>query len=117
LVQINYNEQLNIDYRWFDLKGIQPNFEFGFGLSYTTFSYSNLHVSHIKNGTVLWQANATITNTGNVAGSEVAQLYLGFPPAAGEPPKVLRGFEKIFLSPGESGNVLFPLDFLDFSVS
>jgi len=115
--QIIYTDGLFIDYRWFDSRNIQPNFEFGFGLSYTTFGYSQLVVQGVQNGTTIrYKIQASITNTGKVAGSEVVQLYLGFPAGANEPPKLLRGFEKIFLSSGQSGDVVFYLAELDISI-
>lgn len=72
------------------------------GLSYTNFSYSNLKVSE---GLV----SVTIKNTGAVHGAEVVQLYLGFPPSAGEPPQVLRGFKKLHISPGAEATATFQL--------
>lgn len=81
--QIPYNEGLFIDYRWFDAKNIAPAFEFGFGLSYTTFTYANLQVQPTKDyvlseaDPVLYKIQADITNSGSVAGYEVPQLYIG----------------------------------------
>ncbi|KAJ6607197.1 beta-glucosidase [Mycena sp. CBHHK59/15] len=210
--QITYSEALNIDYRWFDAQNITPRFEFGFGLSYTTFAYRSLHVSHSGHGrravahptpssstavahsstassaahvssasvsksasasaapassasasisasastsvsasasasasvsgnatstgsappaisspvtniggpTALYQTLLTVTftvqNTGGAAGNEVSQLYLGFPAAYNEPPKVLRGFERTFLHKGQSQTVQIPLRTKDVSV-
>jgi beta-glucosidase len=78
------------------LQGTAPLWPFGHGLSYTTFVYSNLTIS---GGPVSAAANASVsfalTNTGSATGAEVAQLYLGFPPAAGEPPQLLRDFAKV----------------------
>ena len=70
------------------------------GLSYTNFSYSDLKIT----GT---DVSVTIKNTGPVHGAEVAQLYLGFPPSAGEPPQVLRGFQKLHLAPGAEATATF----------
>ncbi|KAJ6455924.1 beta-glucosidase [Mycena vitilis] len=219
--QITYTEGLNIDYRWFDLNGITPRFEFGFGLSYTTFAYSGLHTSHEGNfrraasltsvsaassaagasskaaststnvtlsashaptssasasATASRSASASIStpisaslsasasasaslpassssnatstasappagsspvgdsggpaelyetllrvsfkvqNTGHVAGNEVSQLYIGFPSSYDEPPKVLRGFVRTMLSPGQSKTVTIPIRQKDVSV-
>jgi len=124
-ITINYDEALNIDYRHFDSAGIAPRFEFGFGLSYTTFGYSALSVSGsigqytppTGNGSSVdaslhataYTITATITNSGSVAGTEIPQLYLTFPASAGEPPYVLRGFEAVQLSAGQSKTVSFPL--------
>jgi beta-glucosidase len=128
--QCDYTEGVYIDYRDFDAKNITPRYEFGFGLSYTTFKYSSLSIDihqslvHIVNehypssvGDALWEVvaevEAQITNTGSVASAEIAQLYLGIP---NSPPKQLRGFEKTFLSPDESSTVRFELTRRDFSV-
>jgi beta-glucosidase len=88
-IEVKYSEGLLVGYRYYDTKGIQftTGFPFGHGLSYTDFQYSDLT---IKNTRVTF----TVKNVGKVAGSEVAQLYLGFPKAAGEPPLQLKGFKK-----------------------
>ncbi|KAK4988866.1 hypothetical protein LTR50_003600 [Elasticomyces elasticus] len=130
--QSDFTEQLLIDYRHFDYHNQTVAYEFGFGLSYTTFGLSNLTVRNVYaagnisatppraavvpggNPTlwdVLYRATATITNTGRVAGAAVPQLYLSLPQLLGEtavtPPKVLRGFEKVSLQPGQSAMVSF----------
>jgi beta-glucosidase len=74
----------------YDANNVKPAFPFGHGLSYTTFEYSGLTFD-VDTLTAVF----TIKNTGSVYGAEVAQLYLGFPASAGEPPKVLRGFRKV----------------------
>jgi len=109
-----YSEGLEIGYRWYDANNVTPLFPFGFGLSYTTFGYSNLTVSAVSpSGQV--QIGFDLTNTGNLTGAEVPQLYLGFPTAAGEPPKLLKGFQKITLSPGQTQHVTFNLDCEDLA--
>jgi beta-glucosidase len=80
----------------------------GFGLSYTTFLYSSLVVQHTGGDQAT--VSVRVANTGKRAGAEVAQLYLGFPSAAEEPPKLLRGFEKVALKAGESKVVTMKLD-------
>ncbi|KAI1332325.1 beta-glucosidase 1 [Xylariaceae sp. FL0255] len=128
----NFPEGLYIDYRHFDKNSISPRYEFGYGLSYTNFSYSNVVVTGkptagpatgavIPGGRAdLWDTvmtiNATITNTGSVTGAEVAQLYVGFPASANSPPKQLRGFDKISLGAGDNGSVGFSLMRRDLSV-
>lgn len=104
----------NRTYRYFTGKPLYP---FGYGLSYTTFSYSGLTLPEkpIKAGDPL-TAEVTVTNTGKRAGDEVAQLYLNFPPVAGAPLKALRGFERLHLAPGASQNVTFKLDPRDMSM-
>ena len=105
---------MHIGYRWYDANNVTPLFPFGFGLSYTTFGYSNLTVSAVSpSGQV--QIGFDLTNTGMLTGAEVPQLYLGFPAAAGEPPKLLKGFQKISLSPGQTQHVTFNLDWEDLA--
>ena len=83
-------------------------------MSYTTFGYSNLTVSAVSpSGQV--QIGFDLKNTGNLTGAEVPQLYLGFPLAAGEPPKLLKGFQRISLSPGQTRHVTFNLDWQDLA--
>ena len=89
-----------------------PLFPFGYGLSYTTFGYSNLQVHADAHGAT---ADVTITNTGRVSGSEVAQLYLTDPAAAGEPPYQLKGFQKVTLAPGHSQRIHIEITSQDMS--
>jgi len=110
---IQYTERLLLDYRYMESKGIKPRFDFGFGLSYTTFEYSDLEIRPSATGVTVF---VTINNTGLVPGTEIPQLYLGFPANAGEPPKVLRGFDEVFLLPGISSSVRFPLSKRDLSI-
>jgi beta-glucosidase len=100
-------------YRYFEGT---PLFPFGYGLSYTTFSYSDVKVpNQVAAGSPL-VAEATITNTGKMAGDEVAQLYLTFPKVAGAPLKALRGFQRIHLEPGAKQTVKFELNPRDMSM-
>jgi beta-glucosidase len=105
--EVNYTEGLLIGHRWFDAKNIEPLFPFGHGLSYTKFSYNGLKV---KKSSSTVTVTATIRNAGKVDGAEVPQLYVGFPKSAGEPPKVLRGFEKVMIKAGKSAKVTFEVD-------
>ena len=107
---VQYSEGLLVGYRWYDQQGIQPMFPFGFGLSYTQFGYSNLQVASQVDGTTPVGVTATVTNEGSVAGSDVAQLYLQFPAAAGEPPRKLVGFQRVTLAPGQSTTVQFTIN-------
>lgn len=111
----SYSEGLDVGYRYYDANNLTPLFPFGYGLSYTTFSYSNLSISGSGafNGTVT--VSASVTNTGSRTGADVAQLYVGFPTSAGEPPKLLKGFQKVSLSPGQSQTVSFTLNASAFS--
>ncbi|KAI6082260.1 glycoside hydrolase family 3 protein [Hypoxylon rubiginosum] len=129
--QSDFSEGVYIDYRAFDAKNITPRYEFGFGLSYTTFEFSELQVAAVADADTssypskpivegghedLWdtvaRVSATVTNTGSVAGAEVAQLYVGIPNG---PVKQLRGFAKPVLEPGEAAVVDFELTRRDLS--
>ena len=114
--QVHYSEGLDVGYRWYDAKGITPLFPFGYGLSYTRFSFSHLYVSPsstTSSGTV--RVSATVTNTGTRTGAEVAQLYLADPAAAREPPRQLEGFQRVNLGPGRAARVHFTLTPRDLS--
>ena len=112
--QVQYSEGVDVGYRWYQAKNIAPLFQFGFGLSYTTFGFSNLHVSAVgANGTAT--VTATVTNTGSRAGADVAQLYVGDPATTGEPPEQLKGFSRVSLQPGASGTVSFPVTLHDLA--
>ena len=111
---VSYSEGLLIGYRWYDANNVTPLFPFGYGLSYTTFGYSNLTVSAVgPSGQV--QVGFDLTNTGSRTGAEAAELYLSFPAAAGEPPRLLKGFQKISLSPGQTQHVTFNLNWEDLA--
>jgi beta-glucosidase len=106
--QVQYSEGVNVGYRWYGSKNITPLFPFGFGLSYTQFAFSGLSVSpSTVDGTRDVQVSATVTNTGQRAGSDVAQLYLGDPSASGEPARQLFGFQRVSLAPGASARLSF----------
>ena len=103
-----YTEGLNVGYRGFDAMGVEPWLPFGFGLSYTTYAYSGLRTEVAADGRV--SVRFTVRNTGRRAGAEVAQVYVTPAPApVPRPPKELKGFIKITLSPGESKEVLVTL--------
>jgi beta-glucosidase len=104
--EISYTEGLKVGYKWFDAEGKGPLFPFGFGLSYTTFSYSELKITPGREA----QVSFHVTNTGKRAGAEVAQVYVSLPPGVGEPPKRLVAWEKIQLRPGEIKAVTLRLD-------
>ena len=110
-----YSEKLEVGYRWYDAHNAAPLFPFGFGLSYTTFALGNFSVSPVSaDGTV--GVSVEVTNTGRRAGAEVVQVYVGAPSGAGEPPKQLKGFDKVKLEPGETRRVNFMLDQRAFSI-
>ncbi|HWG15485.1 MAG TPA: discoidin domain-containing protein [Streptosporangiaceae bacterium] len=103
--EVQYSEGLDLGYRWYDANNVTPLFPFGYGLSYTSFSYSNLHVGAMSGNQAT--VTATVTNTGSRAGTDVAQLYVGDPAAAGEPPHQLKGFQRVTLNPGASATATF----------
>ncbi len=106
---VHYKEGIFTGYRHFDSRGIEPLFPFGFGLSYTTFEYSDLEI----NGNTV---SFTVKNTGKVPGSEIAQLYIAPPKQKVErPQKELKGFDKVFLDPGEKKLISIKLDERSFS--
>ncbi|MEF3274751.1 MAG: glycoside hydrolase family 3 C-terminal domain-containing protein [Chloroflexus sp.] len=107
-----YGEGLFVGYRYYDRKGIEPLFPFGFGLSYTEFAYSNLRLSapamHADETIIV---SVDVTNTGDRAGTEVVQLYIHDQVARlMRPDKELKGFAKVALQPGETTTVTFTID-------
>jgi len=102
-----YSEGLFIGYRWYDQYNVTPAFPFGHGLSYTSFTYTNLRIDPSSDNTVVVTVN--VGNTGALDAKEVVQLYLGYPKEAGEPPKVLRGFQKPLIKSGQNTDVKFTL--------
>jgi beta-glucosidase len=116
-----YSEGIFIGYRHFDEENITPLFPFGFGLSYTTFSFQDLAISpssfsFTSNPNQTVTVSFSVTNTGSVAGAEVAQLYVGIPSTAmPEPPKSLQGFAKVMLQPQQTAPVQLALNERSFS--
>ncbi|KAH6952525.1 glycoside hydrolase superfamily [Ilyonectria sp. MPI-CAGE-AT-0026] len=131
-----YTEGLEIDYRYYDAHNISVQYEFGFGLSYTSFELSDLNIRHggnqrnissapqdlktVPGGNpalweVIYEAEATVRNTEDVTGSTVVQLYISFPDSVSAPPRQLRGFEKVEFSPGERRTLKFNLMRRDIS--
>ncbi|KAI9146985.1 putative beta-glucosidase D [Paramyrothecium foliicola] len=134
--ECNFSEGVFLDYRWFEKQDIEPRYPFGFGLSYTNFTYREVSAatmnpkalaSQYATGRVgpggpadLWEevitVKTSVQNSGPVRGREVVQLYVAFPEEAAQPPKVLRGFEKTApLAPGQSAEVVFSVRRRDIS--
>lgn len=110
--KVEYNEGVFVGYRYYDKKKMEVAFPFGYGLSYTTFEYSNLKADKdtVKEGDTI-QVSVDVTNTGDCFGKEVVQLYISdLTEATRRPEKELKGFEKIALNPGETKTVTFTLD-------
>jgi beta-glucosidase len=95
----------------------RPLYEFGFGLSYAAFAYSNLKLSSgtLEAGQSL-TVQVDVSNTSQVAGDEVAELYLTYPESPGAPIRALKGFERVHLAPGETRHLIFTLDPRDLSL-
>jgi beta-glucosidase len=113
---VKYDDGLMVGYRYWTTTGKHPLFPFGFGLSYTTFSFSKLSVPATAASGATVPVSFDVTNTGSVAGAEVAQLYVSDPSAkAKRPERELKGFEKVRLAPGETKHVTLNLDARAFS--
>jgi beta-glucosidase len=107
----HYSEGLAVGYQGYDQFGIEPLFPFGYGLSYTSFVYSELNVELERSeSTRAIHVSFTLTNTGARAGAEIGQVYLGLPDSTGELPKRLVGWAKVELEPGETREVSVGLD-------
>jgi beta-glucosidase len=105
---VHYSEGIDVGYRWYQANHVTPLFPFGYGLSYTSFRFSNLKISPLTAGGAA-TVSATVTNTGSRAGADVAQLYVHDPSASGQPPEQLDGFQRVYLQPGASQQVTFHL--------
>ena len=112
----SWDDDYGTGYRWFDERGYTPRYAFGYGLSYTTFSYSNITAPSSVAAGQPFSVTVDVTNTGNNDGEEVAQLYVSSPSDAGVwfPKKELRGFERISLNKGETKTVTFNMVADDF---
>ena len=106
---IPYPEGLKVGYKWFDAENKEPLFPFGFGLSYTTFSYNGLKATPAS-------VTFSVKNTGKCAGEEIAQVYAALPAAANEPPRRLVGWSRVQLKPGETKTVTVAIEPLFLSI-
>ena len=110
IYQAYYTEDIYVGYRWYEAKDIKPLFAFGYGLSYTTFEYGDAKASSKVMRNSL-KVKVPVTNTGNVSGAEIVQLYISDKEASVDRPiKELKGFEKVYLEPGETKTVEFVID-------
>ncbi|OUM64902.1 glycoside hydrolase family 3 protein, partial [Piromyces sp. E2] len=111
--QYDYNEGLFVGYRWFDKKEIEPTFAFGYGLSYTTFKFSDLVADMTEDGLYV---SLTVTNTGDVAGAAVPMIFLSFPESVKDyPVRLFKGFDKVMLEAGQSKKTTIFIDNHDLS--
>ena len=111
-LQEDYTEGIYVGYRWYEAQDIRPQFPFGHGLSYTTFSYGDVKLSRsvLRSGGSV-KVSVPVTNTGSVAGAEVVQFYVAaHDSAVDRPVKELKGFQKVYLQPGETKTVSVTLD-------
>jgi len=108
---VTYSEGLHIGYRWYDAENVKPRFPFGFGLSYTDFSLSNLTVSSdVSDDKQPITVTVDVKNTGKRAGAEVAQVYVAMPAILNQPPKRLINFDKVMLDAGETKTMTMVID-------
>jgi beta-glucosidase len=101
-----FTEGIEVGYRWYDANKVAPLFPFGYGLSYTRFAYEHLHVRRSRARVTV---TFTVRNVGTRKGTEIPQLYVDDPRAAGEPPKQLQGYQRLFLRPHKSALVTMTL--------
>jgi beta-glucosidase len=114
--QVRYKEGVFVGYRGYEAREIKPQFPFGFGLSYTSFEYRDLQVRKAITANNMYEAVFSVKNVGSRAGAVVPQLYVSAPKSSvPRPKKELKGFAKLMLRPGESREVVLPLDARSFA--
>jgi len=114
--EVRYKEGVFVGYRGYEARDVKPQFPFGFGLSYTSFEYRDLRLRKASTAMNLYQAVFTVKNVGSRAGAVVPQLYVSAPKSSvPRPKKELKGFTKLLLRPGESREVVLPLDARSFA--
>lgn len=116
LFDVDYSEGLKVGYKWYDAEKKPVLFPFGFGLSYTTYSYSGLSVARGNGAADALTATFRVKNTGSRAGTEIAEVYASLPAAAGEPPSRLVGWSRVTLKPGETRQVTVDIPAMYLSV-
>jgi beta-glucosidase len=102
---VHYDEGAEVGYKWYEAQNKKPLFPFGFGLSYTTYAYSSLSVDSAAK-----TVRFTVKNTGERAGTEIAEVYATLPKGADEPYKRLAGWKRVTLAPGESQSITIVID-------
>ena len=113
---LEYGEKLMVGYRYWTTTGKHALYPFGFGLSYTTFKFSNVKAPATAASGATVAVSFDVTNTGSVEGAEVAEVYISDPSAkVDRPERELKGFEKVNLKPGETKHVTVNLDARAFS--
>lgn len=112
-----YLEDIMVGYRWFDTKKIEPQFAFGYGLSYTTFGYGKVKTDKsVYNRSDVIKVSFTVTNTGKTGGDEITQVYVSQPNASVvRPVKELKAFSKVSLKPGETKTVELEINSADLA--
>jgi beta-glucosidase len=110
---VPYAEKLKVGYKWFDAENKEPLFPFGHGLSYTSYTYSDLRVAPFY---TTINVTFSVKNTGKRAGKEIVQVYAGLPASTGEPPKRLAAWLKVDLAAGETKSISFTIDPLNISI-
>ncbi|MBR7831762.1 glycoside hydrolase family 3 C-terminal domain-containing protein [Actinospica durhamensis] len=110
IYQVSYSEGLEVGYKWYEAQGIKPLFPFGYGLSYTDYSYSGMKVTGGGNGKSDIKVSFTVRNDGTKTGTVTPQLYVTQPSAADEPGHALVGYQQITLKPGQSQKVTITVD-------
>ncbi|MGA2046831.1 MAG: glycoside hydrolase family 3 C-terminal domain-containing protein [Terracidiphilus sp.] len=112
---VPYKDEVFVGYRGYEHNGVKPLFPFGYGLSYTSFKYSNLDI-HSGTGTGAYEVSFDVTNSGSRAGADIAQVYVSEDrPQVSRPPQELKGFARVVLDPGQTRHVTVPLDARSFT--
>ena len=113
---VNYKESVLVGYRWYESKGIEPLYPFGFGLSYTTFEFGKAKAAKQISAEKPLKVTVKLSNTGKMAGAEVVQLYVSENnPTVLRPKKELKAFKKVHLEPGKSTTVTFEVKHSDLA--
>ena len=109
---VNFGALNDIGYRWYQSNQVAAAYPFGYGLSYSAYRWSHTQVTRTSKGV---RVTLDVLNAGRRAGSDVVEVYVAYPPAAGEPPEQLRGFAKVQLAPGATRHVVIDLPTSDFT--